>query len=57
VDPPPHDVESVYEAMFMDKKKRSGRLRFVLPRDIGDVFVADDVLAAEVIDVLQRETP
>jgi len=57
VDPPPHDPEQVYEAMFMDKKKQSGKLRFVLPRDIGDVIVVDDVSAGEVIEALQRETP
>ncbi|MHB1317022.1 MAG: 3-dehydroquinate synthase family protein, partial [Anaerolineae bacterium] len=57
VDPPLLDVEDVYEAMHMDKKKRSGRLRFVLPRAIGDVTIVDDVPAAEVIDVLRRETP
>jgi len=57
VDPPPHDPEQVYEAMFMDKKKQGGKLRFVLPRAIGDVIVVDDVSAGEVIAALQRETP
>lgn len=57
VDPPPLDPEEVYEAMHMDKKKQSGRLRYVLPRAIGDVTIVDDVPAAEVIDVLRRETP
>ena len=57
MDPPPLDAEEVYEAMHMDKKKQSGRLRYVLPRAIGDVTIVDDVPAAEVIHVLRRETP
>jgi 3-dehydroquinate synthase len=45
-------------AMGSDKKKQAGRLRFVLIRDIGDVFVHDDVPAAAVMATLaeMRET-
>jgi 3-dehydroquinate synthase len=55
--PPAQDPELVYDAMHADKKKRGGRLRFVLPRAIGDVAVVDDVTADEVIEVLRRDTP
>jgi 3-dehydroquinate synthase len=40
---PPYAVSSILEAMTHDKKKRRGRLRWILPRAIGDVTVADDV--------------
>jgi 3-dehydroquinate synthase len=57
VDAPEHDPEAVYEAMFADKKRRGSRLRFVLPRAIGDVVIADDLPAEQVIEVLRRDTP
>jgi len=34
---------AVWQAMAADKKRRGGRLRFVLPREIGEVVIADDV--------------
>lgn len=57
VDPPPHDPEEVYEAMQADKKKQGRQLRFVLPTQIGQVIVVDDVTEVEVIAALRRETP
>lgn len=39
------DPEQIYAAMFSDKKKAAGRLRFVLMRDVGDVFVTDTHVA------------
>ncbi|MDH7497793.1 MAG: 3-dehydroquinate synthase, partial [Syntrophomonadaceae bacterium] len=40
---PALDPERVLEAMAVDKKVRDGRLRFVLPRGIGEALVVDDV--------------
>jgi len=37
------DPAALYRAMSTDKKRRGGRLRFVLVRAPGDVFVTDDV--------------
>ncbi|MGC6519883.1 MAG: 3-dehydroquinate synthase [Candidatus Puniceispirillaceae bacterium] len=37
------DNEDLIEIMRRDKKARRGRLRFVVPRGIGDSFVSDDV--------------
>jgi 3-dehydroquinate synthase len=42
---------ALYQAMGSDKKKAAGQLRFILSRDIGDVFISnvvaqEDVLAA-----------
>lgn len=44
--------EQVLAAMATDKKRLNGRLRFVLPRAIGDVDVFDDVPAEAVLAVL-----
>jgi 3-dehydroquinate synthetase len=42
--------------MSADKKKREGRLRFVLPREIGDVEYGVTVPVRSVQAVLQRIT-
>lgn len=39
-------------AMGTDKKRRGRTLRFVLPRRIGEVFVADDVREADILAAL-----
>jgi 3-dehydroquinate synthetase len=39
--------------MGRDKKKANGRLRFILPRDIGDVIIVDDVTAEAVLTTLR----
>ncbi|MEW5986475.1 MAG: 3-dehydroquinate synthase [Chloroflexota bacterium] len=40
-------------AMGSDKKRAGGRLRFVLMRDVGDVFVSSDVPEAAVLGALR----
>ena len=40
---PPVDIKKVLEAMKHDKKVQGGKIRFVLPRAIGEVFISDDV--------------
>ncbi len=47
-------AEEIYAAMASDKKKATGRLRFVLPRDIGDVFVSDQVSEDQVLKTLRH---
>jgi shikimate kinase / 3-dehydroquinate synthase len=49
-----HSSEALYGAMGADKKRRSGRLRFILPRAIGDVVIDEDVSEAEVLTALRR---
>ena len=51
--------QAQYRAMFSDKKKAAGKLRFILLRDVGDVFVADDVPETAVLETLAavRNTP
>ncbi len=51
---PPHlPLPALYQAMSSDKKKVAGRLRFVLLRGVGDVFVADDVVETAVLATLE----
>lgn len=40
---PGYRIEKLVEAMRHDKKVSQGRIRFVLPRAIGEVFVTDEV--------------
>ncbi len=44
------------EAIAQDKKVKSGQLTFILTRDIGQSFIADDVPASEVERFLQEKT-
>jgi shikimate kinase/3-dehydroquinate synthase len=46
-------ADQVWEAMATDKKRRGSRLRFVLPRAIGDIVVSDQVPQAEALAVLE----
>ncbi|NPV07157.1 MAG: 3-dehydroquinate synthase [Anaerolineae bacterium] len=52
VKPPPYVPDAVLGAMQADKKRRAGRLRFVLPLALGDVRVYDDVTEEELRAVL-----
>ncbi|MCX7776792.1 MAG: hypothetical protein N2381_01830 [Armatimonadetes bacterium] len=42
-------VEQIYEAMALDKKRRGKTLRFILPKDIGDVFLTNEPIPDEVV--------
>lgn len=46
--------DQLFAAMSRDKKRTAGRLRFVLLRDIGDVFVTDAVNQTEVLATLKE---
>jgi shikimate kinase/3-dehydroquinate synthase len=46
-------VADLVAAMGVDKKRRDGRLRFVLPIALGDVRVLDEVSEADVAEVLR----
>jgi len=43
--------------MHRDKKRKAGKLRFVVLRDIGDPSVTDDVSASTLADVLVSLQP
>lgn len=44
--------DAIYRAMFSDKKKAAGKLRFILLRDVGAAFVQTDVPQTAVLDTL-----
>jgi 3-dehydroquinate synthase len=48
------DPDRVWGYMMSDKKRRAGRLRFVLLRAPGDAFVCDEVEEALARDILRR---
>jgi 3-dehydroquinate synthase len=48
------DLARVIKAMEHDKKVRNGKMRFILPRSIGKVFISEDVSFALAIEVLER---
>lgn len=49
-----HPPETVYAAMGMDKKRQGRRLRFILPRAIGEVTVDGDVPKEQVLAAIER---
>jgi shikimate kinase/3-dehydroquinate synthase len=51
--PSQFEAENIYAAMASDKKKAAGRLRFVLLREIGEVFFTDQVNPSQVIETLR----
>jgi 3-dehydroquinate synthase len=51
--PGPWPAEGLLATMRSDKKALAGRLRFVLPRRLGEVALFDDVPEADVLAVLQ----
>ena len=51
-DMPDFDMQAVLQAMKHDKKVSGGRIKFVLPKTIGDVFITDEVDLTLVREVL-----
>jgi len=49
-----HEPREIWEAMATDKKKQGKKLRFVLPRAIGQVVVTDQVPKAVILEILER---
>jgi 3-dehydroquinate synthase len=49
---PPHSPDAVWAAMATDKKRQGNRLRFILPRAIGQVDIFPDVAEADVKAIL-----
>ncbi|HIK54571.1 MAG TPA: 3-dehydroquinate synthase [Synechococcales cyanobacterium M55_K2018_004] len=47
------DLEAILDSLQTDKKVKDGRVRFVLPTDIGQCTVTDQVTAAVIRTVLQ----
>ena len=49
-----YEPVEIWRAMATDKKRRGKKLRFVLPKAIGQVVVTDQVPKAVVLEVLER---
>ncbi len=54
--PPGLDIEAILDALQTDKKVKAGRVRFVLPTQIGAADVTDQVPADAIRQVLQRQS-
>jgi len=52
---PPVDMAKVLHAMDHDKKVVNGKIRFILPRRIGRVFISSDVSFALAIEVIESD--
>lgn len=48
-------ADAIIEAMAYDKKSRAGKLRFILPKKIGEVIISDTVTESDVINALARQ--
>ena len=53
VQPPSYPPADIWAAMFTDKKRQGNKLRFILPRDIGDVDIFDNIAREDVESVLE----
>ena len=51
--PEPWSINALIETMRSDKKARGGRMRFILPRRIGEVVLVEDVPEDDVRQVLK----
>jgi 3-dehydroquinate synthetase len=50
------DPDAILAAMTADKKRRGGRPRFVLPTEIGQVVLTDDVSEADIVASIRSVT-
>lgn len=47
-------VESFYQAFFLDKKSSNDKIKFILPKGIGDVIFKDDIQKEVILEVLRE---
>jgi 3-dehydroquinate synthetase len=40
--------------MSSDKKKKGGKVRFILMREVGDVFISRDVAETAVVETIEN---
>lgn len=53
--PPHYPVDRIWAAMATDKKRQGSRLRFILPRSIGDVDIFKTIEQHDVEAILQQD--
>ncbi len=51
---PDMDTDKILQAMKHDKKIVDGKVRFILPKNIGDVYITDDVDISTVREVISK---
>jgi len=54
IEVPDPDVDKLLKAMEHDKKIIGGRIRFILPSSIGEVFITDEVSTSLIEQVLVK---
>lgn len=47
------DVEDFYEHFFLDKKSLDNKIKFIIPKGIGDCEITDEISKDDVIEVLK----
>lgn len=47
------DVEDFYEHFFLDKKSLDNKIKFILPKGIGNCVITDEVSKSDVIEILK----
>ncbi len=47
------NVESFYEDFFLDKKSLDNKIKFIIPKNIGDCEITDEISKNDVIDILK----
>ncbi len=47
------DVEDFYEHFFLDKKSLDNKIKFILPKGLGDCLITDEVKKDDVIEILK----
>ena len=48
------DVEDFYEHFFLDKKSLDNKIKFILPKGLGDCVITNEVNKNDVIDILKE---
>lgn len=48
------DEDKLWDVLYRDKKVRAGRLNFVLPKDLGDVFITSEVSPQVITEVIRE---
>lgn len=48
------DVDNFYEHFFLDKKSQNKKIKFILPKGIGDVIIKDDINRDVIMRVLKK---
>jgi len=48
-----NDVEEFYEHFFLDKKSLDNKIKFILPRGIGDCEITNEISKYDVIEILK----